>query len=135
MSNRKRAKRRRCARRDRADALSPTGRDASGGRARLHTINIVDGKPVSVPAGLGLKGNVPFLGEVMVCILCGKEEASNPHIESNWRALQLGEGARRRRYYACTDHFPPDTASAEAFKAGYIPFFEAAIQAWRGQND
>lgn len=78
-------------------------------------------------------GDIPFSGEVMTCILCGKKRESGPDIESNWRAVQLGEGAAARRYYACADHFPPDDASREAFKAAYVVLMEKAIKLWRSR--
>jgi hypothetical protein len=76
-------------------------------------------------------GDVPFSGEVMTCILCGKKRESAPAVESDWRAVQLGEGEEERRYYGCPDHFPPDGASREAFKAAYVVFLEKAIGLWR----
>lgn len=85
-------------------------------------------------------GNVPFSGEVMTCILCGKKRESAPDIESDWRAVQLGEGDGQRRYYGCPDHFPAEAyppvgtqagASAEAFKAAYVVFTKKAIGLWQ----
>lgn len=76
-------------------------------------------------------GNIPFAGEVMTCILCGKKRESAPDIESDWRAVQLGEGEGQRRYYGCADHFPPDGASREAFKAAYVVFMKKAIELWQ----
>lgn len=30
-----------------------------------------------------------FQGEMMICHYCGKQQKSNPKVESNWTALQL----------------------------------------------
>lgn len=76
-------------------------------------------------------GNIPFAGETMTCILCGKKRESAPDITSDWRAVQLGEGEGQRRYYGCPDHFPPDDGSREAFKAAYVVFMEKAIGLWQ----
>lgn len=59
---------------------------------------------------------IPFTGELMTCVMCGREQRSDPKVESNWRVLQLGEG---ERYYACPDEFPPDGSDSDAFKEAY----------------
>lgn len=35
----------------------------------------------------------PFTGEMMVCIMCGRQEASDPAVESQWRMLEV-DGTR-----------------------------------------
>lgn len=110
------------------------------GQFRHVALNMGEGKVISMAGDKAAVdfalegGNIPFSGEVMTCILCGKKRESAPDIESDWRAVQLGEGDGLRRYYGCPDHFPPDDASREAFKAAYVVFMEKAIGLWqRGQ--
>ena len=69
--------------------------------------------------------NLPFMGEMMTCILCGKQARSDPSVESNWRAIVIGD----KRYYACRDEFPPDGASSEVFKVAYVRFIKKAMEA------
>ena len=57
-----------------------------------------------------------FQGEQMTCVICGKQQKSNPAIESNWRCIQ----ADGTNYYACTDEFPADGASSEEFQVAYL---------------
>lgn len=68
-----------------------------------------------------------FQGEVMVCAMCGKQQESDPAVESGWRYIQVGE----RGGYVCTDHFPanPETASKEEWSK----FYQAAILAVMGK--
>lgn len=33
---------------------------------------------------------MPFMGEMMECTYCGKRQKSNPKVESNWTALEVG---------------------------------------------
>jgi hypothetical protein len=56
------------------------------------------------------------MGEVMTCILCGATQRSDPHVESQWRGLQV-DGVM---YYACPAEFPPDGSSAKAFEVAYL---------------
>ena len=41
---------------------------------------------------------VPFTGELMTCVLCGKAEQSDAGIDSSWRMLEMGDG---KRHYVC----------------------------------
>jgi len=59
---------------------------------------------------------VPFMGELMTCIMCGKVEQSDPAIRSDWRIVEA-DGVR---HYVCVDHFPPDTGTVEQFTAAYV---------------
>lgn len=65
--------------------------------------------------GRVIKG-LPFMGEKMVCILCGKEQVSDPKVKSDWRCVKA-DGVP---YYACTDHFPPDDGTTEQFQKAYM---------------
>jgi len=73
---------------------------------------------------------LPFHGELMTCIMCGKQQGSDPKIESQWRLLEV-DGVR---YYACPAEFPPDTAEAEAFKAAYLAIFTKIMSLRRRPN-
>ncbi len=56
----------------------------------------------------------------MTCALCGKQQQSDPHVESQWRYIEAdGKGA-----YICPKHFPEDGASAQEFEAAYIKVFK-----------
>jgi hypothetical protein len=61
-------------------------------------------------------GTVYFQGEMMTCGVCGKQQQSDPNVNSDWRLLELdGE-----KFYACTDHFPPDEgATQKDYAAAY----------------
>lgn len=58
---------------------------------------------------------LPFQGEVMVCVCCGRFEVSDPAKESNWRCIEV----KGEKFYACPAHFPPDNCSALEFEAAY----------------
>lgn len=62
---------------------------------------------------------VPFQGETMTCVCCGKTQQSDPGISSDWRAVDA-DGVR---YYACPDEFPPDGATTLEFELAYTVFF------------
>lgn len=64
------------------------------------------------------KGDQPdvFQSEAMTCVMCGKVQIAHPDVESNWRCIQMDED----KYYACTDHFPPDGSPKEAFTHAYM---------------
>ena len=68
---------------------------------------------------------VLFQGERMHCILCDKEELSSPGTESQWRAISELPGGP---FYACPDHFPPDTADSIAFSKAYFQFMIVAVR-------
>lgn len=65
-----------------------------------------------------------FQSGLMTCVVCGKEQHSDPDTESNWRALVLDDVT----YYACTDHFPLDGASREQFRDAYIRVLEVCFE-------
>ncbi|MEO8608885.1 MAG: hypothetical protein ABI690_13420 [Chloroflexota bacterium] len=56
-----------------------------------------------------------FQGELMTCAMCGKEQQSQPDQNSDWRLLEVNG----QKHYVCTDHFPPDGSSKEAFADAY----------------
>jgi len=73
---------------------------------RRHTIHVVNGRPAYVPDIPGLDPtNIPFLGQEMICIMCGRQQRSDPHIESQWRCLVSGRIStrrrRQRRFHGC----------------------------------
>jgi hypothetical protein len=55
------------------------------------------------------------MGELMTCIMCGRQERSDPHVESQWRCI-VADGVP---YYACPAEFPLDTAGGGAFSVAY----------------
>lgn len=58
---------------------------------------------------------LPFQGETMTCVVCGRTKVSDPRVHSQWRAITVdGE-----TYYACTREFPDDRASAKKFQRAY----------------
>ena len=98
-------------------------------RARLHTIHVEDGHVVDVPDVPGLDpGNVPFMGEMMTCVMCGRQQKSDPLTQSQWRAIEA-DGVR---YYACPAEFPPDTASSAAFQLAYNRVLARIVQRAKG---
>lgn len=56
-----------------------------------------------------------FTGELMICVVCGKQQHSNPGTESNWRIVEI-DG---QSFYACPNEFPPDGSGKKAFKVAY----------------
>jgi len=58
----------------------------------------------------------PFAGELMICIMCGRQEQSRPDQNSNWRAIELNG----KRVYACPREFPPDGSPAKDFRKAYL---------------
>ena len=56
-----------------------------------------------------------FTGEIMTCVVCGKQERSRPQLQSNWRCLEIDSN----RCYVCADEFPRDGAGEKAFKTAY----------------
>jgi hypothetical protein len=66
-----------------------------------------------------------FTGELMTCIVCSKQQPSDPDVESNWRAFAL-DGVT---FYTCPDEFPPDDAPAEQFKAAYTTVLHYCLAA------
>lgn len=58
---------------------------------------------------------LPFQGEAMTCVMCGRTQVSDPAVESNWRAITVDGEA----YYACTREFPHDGARAGKFAKAY----------------
>lgn len=58
---------------------------------------------------------LPSMGESMTCIMCSKVGQSDPKVQTDWRMIKADDVP----YYVCTDHFPPDTASAKEFEAAY----------------
>ncbi len=63
--------------------------------------------PIEAPA--------EFQGELMTCCMCSKQHQSQPDQNSDWRIIELNA----QKYYVCTDHFPPDGSSKEAFSEAY----------------
>lgn len=58
---------------------------------------------------------MPFQGEMMTCIVCGRQERSNPAVKSDWRMLD----ADGYHFYFCPDEFPSNKAGKEAFSEAY----------------
>jgi len=62
---------------------------------------------------------IPFSGELMTCALCGRQEKSDPGIESGWRAIQM-DG---RVYYVCPNELPKDGSTATEYEIAYSRIF------------
>ncbi len=65
-----------------------------------------------------------FVGELMTCALCGRQEKSDPSIRSNWRVIEA-DGVR---HYFCPAEFPPDWASAKKFQAAYTRCLQRILE-------
>ena len=73
-----------------------------------------------------------FLGEEMVCIMCGKKQLSHPRVKSDWRAIQLDTDV----FYACPDHFPKDKgATKKDFEDAYRWVLIKAHQLYRERHN
>lgn len=65
-----------------------------------------------------------FNGEMMTCVMCGKQEHSDPDRESDWRAVEFGGVV----YYVCPAHFPDDrTATRWAYRQAYEAVFRKIL--------
>lgn len=58
---------------------------------------------------------MPFMGEMMRCVVCGRQERSNPRISSNWRMLQID----KHSFYVCPDELPEEGASSTEYRKAY----------------
>jgi len=67
---------------------------------------------------------MPFNGEVMECVMCDRVEKSDPHQESDWRAVQVED----KYYYICPDHFPDDNPTSAGYKRAYTKVFMKIAQ-------
>lgn len=43
----------------------------------------------------------PFVGEVMHCVVCHRNEKSDPKVESNWLAFDFMRAGKTVRIYVC----------------------------------
>ena len=59
----------------------------------------------------------PFGGELMTCVVCGKQKRSNPLAESDWRAIKIDDWDM---YYACPEEFLGLKASSTSFRNAYL---------------
>lgn len=67
---------------------------------------------------------MPFKGELMTCCVCGKQQRSDPKVQTQWRALEIdGE-----IIYGCPDEFPCDGAGDKAFKTAYQLVIACGLQ-------
>ncbi|OWY63990.1 hypothetical protein B7486_49810 [cyanobacterium TDX16] len=58
---------------------------------------------------------MPFKRELMTCCVCGKQQRSDPKVQTQWRALEIDSEI----VYGCPDEFPRDGAEKEKFKTAY----------------
>lgn len=56
----------------------------------------------------------PFAGQLMRCIVCDRQQQSDPTVESEWRCIQIENDL----FYACPNEFPP-SGSEQDFKEAY----------------
>lgn len=73
-------------------------------------------KPMTIFTGGQKTPGLPFQGETMTCVMCGKQHKSNPMVESNWTAITVDAG---QTYYACPAEFPPTNSSRKAYADAY----------------
>ena len=58
---------------------------------------------------------MPFTGELMTCVVCGRTEESHPLVKSDWRYIEIDEIG----FYACPEEFPSDGATKRDFQTSY----------------
>jgi len=52
------------------------------------------------------KGNLPFMGQVMHCASCHREQVSNPMVSSGWTKIDAGDGTKvTTSFYLCPQCF------------------------------
>jgi len=83
-------------------------------------------KPTTIFTGGQKTPGLPFQGEQMTCVMCGKQHKSNPMVESNWTAITVDDG---RTYYVCPAEFPPANSSRQAFAAAYEKILAKILKA------
>ena len=70
----------------------------------------------------------PFTGELMVCVLCHAEHKSEPHVQSQWTAIEI-QGARA---YACPKCIPGadplDPKNENKIMDNYERFLQAGLR-------
>lgn len=67
---------------------------------------------------------LPFMGETMTCVMCGKIEQSDPKVRTDWRVVEP-DGVR---HYVCAAHFPPDaTGTTAEFRDAYLAVFKKIL--------
>jgi hypothetical protein len=59
-----------------------------------------------------------FMGETMTCIMCGKQQPSDPTVESGWTFISI-DG--KTGSYVCPDELPGEGATKEQFAQAYEP--------------
>lgn len=72
-------------------------------------------KPTTIFTGGQKTPGLPFQGEQMTCVMCGKQHKSNPMVESNWTAIDV-DG---KRHYVCPAELPPAGSSQQAYAKAY----------------
>lgn len=98
-----------------------------------HTISRRPDGILNIPADLPADAlPLPFQGEMMECLLCGRRERSDPEVESQWRALSTGNA---RRHYFCPAEFPPDGSASKLFEMAYELALAAMLAEESGQAD
>ena len=70
-----------------------------------------------------MKKDKPFTGQLMTCVVCGKQAISNLNIESQWRYLELDNDG----FYACPDEYPPDGSGKKAFESAYMAVLSCCL--------
>ena len=70
-----------------------------------------------------------FGGELMLCVVCLREEKSDRFRTSDWRCCEI-DGVP---YYACPRHFPPNGSDSRKFEAAYRQVFQRAMERRRLQ--
>ena len=67
---------------------------------------------------------MPFKGELMTCCVCGRQQRSDPKVQTQWRAIEIDSEI----VYGCPDEFPSDKAGREAFKTAYQLVIACGLQ-------
>jgi hypothetical protein len=67
------------------------------------------------------RGDPPWDGRPITCILCGRAGIAGDRSGGEWRAIE----ADGRFYYACAAEFPPDGSSTAALTRAYERFLRA----------
>lgn len=74
-------------------------------------------------------GKIPFTGEMMTCIFCGRQEQSGLATDTNWRAISFSAG---QIFYGCPAEFPAEGSSAEVFEKAYRRFIQKVFEQKKG---
>jgi hypothetical protein len=82
----------------------------------------------SIYTGGKKTSGLPFQGELMTCVMCDKQQQSDPAVESGWTRVEAdGVG-----YYVCPAELPGASGTKQQFADAYDRILGKIIERRRG---